>query len=194
MRTAALKASTSDLRIRPGDADDLAALLDLEQRVFATDRMSRRSLRHFLTSPTACSVVAERDGATAGYALILFRPNSMIARLYSIAVAPDCMGRGIGPALLAAAEEAARAHSCGYLRLEVHEKNRRAIELYRKCGYHEFGRHCQYYRDKGHALRFQKALSLHTSAAILVRKAMRAMTARLGPSGTRRVPCRPNSV
>ena len=158
MRAAILKAPRSVIRIRVGDADDLAALLELEERVFATDRMSRRSLRHFLTSPTSRVVVAERDRAVAGYALVLFRPNSEIARLYSIAVAPDRFGSGIGPALLDAAEHAARARGCSHLRLEVHETNARAIELYRKCGYALFGRHPRYYQDEGDAYRFQKAL------------------------------------
>ena len=174
MRAAALKAPNSDIRIRTGNAGDLDALLDLEERVFATDRMSRRSLRHFLTSPTSCSVVAERDGTAAGYAVVLFRPNSAIARLYSIAVAPNCTGSGVGPALLAAAEDAALERDRSCLRLEVHEKNRRAIELYRKCGYHEFGRYCEYYQDRGHALRFQKTLTPRASAAILVRRGARA--------------------
>jgi len=126
--------------------------------VFATDRMSRRSLRHFLTSPASQIVVAARGGAIAGYALVLFRPNSEIARLYSIAVAPERCGSGIGPVLLDAAERAARTRGCSHLRLEVHENNARAIELYRKCGYALFGRHPRYYQDEGDAYRFQKAL------------------------------------
>lgn len=158
MRTAALKRPSSEIRIRAGDADDLDMLLDLEDRVFATDRMSRRSLRHFLVSPTSQVLVAERDGLVAGYSLVLFRPNSAIARLYSIAVAPDCTGSGIGPALLEAAEDAALSRNCSHLRLEVHEKNQRAIELYRKCGYSQFGRYQHYYQDEGHAYRFQKTL------------------------------------
>ena len=174
MHAAALRRQNADLRIRPGTADDLCALLDLEERVFATDRMSRRSLRHFLTSATCCSVVAERDGTAAGYAVILFRPHSAIARLYSIAVAPDCCGSGVGPALLAAAEDTARERHCDCLRLEVHEKNRRAIELYRKCGYHEFGRYCEYYQDNGDALRFHKPLTTRASAAILAGKRARS--------------------
>jgi hypothetical protein len=35
---------------RPAERDDLDALFDLEKRVFATDRLSRRSLRRFLQS------------------------------------------------------------------------------------------------------------------------------------------------
>ena len=89
------------------NAADLDALDALEHRVFATDHLSRRSLRHFLGSPTAEVMVAEQDGDLAGTAIVLFRPRSSVARLYSIAVAPHMGGRGVGPMLLAAAEAAA---------------------------------------------------------------------------------------
>jgi ribosomal-protein-alanine N-acetyltransferase len=138
---------------------DLDALWELESSVFATDRMSRRSLKGLLASPSAAVMVAQADGALAGVALVLFRTNSRIARLYSLAVAPGHTGRGIAAALMAAAEEAARARKCLSLRLEVHEKNHGAIKVYCKAGYHEFGRHHQYYQDRGHALRFEKALT-----------------------------------
>ena len=55
----------------------------------------------------AAAVVAEHKGVVAGYAIVLFRPHSAAARLYSIAVAPALRGRGIGPALIAAAEQEA---------------------------------------------------------------------------------------
>jgi ribosomal protein S18 acetylase RimI-like enzyme len=159
MRAVALKPPLPEVQIRSGTADDLDALLELETKVFATDRMSRKSLRHFLGSPTAKILIAESEGRIAGSAVVLFRPKSAIARLYSIAVAPHSSGRGIGPLLLAAAEQAAMDGDRLYLRLEVHEKNHRAIARYRKAGYHEFGRHRHYYEDKGHALRFEKLLA-----------------------------------
>jgi ribosomal-protein-alanine N-acetyltransferase len=159
MRTAKPARSSHGVHIRRGIAADLDALWDLENRVFETDRMSRRSLRRLLGSPSAAAMVAQSDGAIAGVAVVLFRANSRIARLYSLAVAPKHTGRGIASALMAAAEKAARAHKCRLLRLEVHENNHGAIKVYRKAGYHEFGRHHQYYQDRGHALRFQKELT-----------------------------------
>ena len=158
MRAVALKQPSPEIEIRVGTTTDLNALLELETKVFTTDRMSRRSLRHFLSSPTARVLIAEIERRIAGSAVVLFRPNSTVARLYSIAVAPHSAGRGVGPMLLAAAEEAALDNDRLYLRLEVHEKNHRAIARYRKAGYQQFGRHHQYYEDKGHALRFQKLL------------------------------------
>lgn len=147
-----------ELSLRPAELPDVAPLMALEQQVFAGDRISRRGFRRFIASPRATLIVATGNGALAGYALVLFRDRSAIARLYSIAVAPAFSGRGIGVALLAAAEEAALERGCGVMRLEVHERNDRAIERYRKAGYKEFGRHSHYYADRGHALRFEKVL------------------------------------
>ena len=67
-------------------------------------------------------------------------------------------GRGVGPMLLRAAEEAALIRDCRSIRLEVHETNHAAISRYRKSGYREFGRHEKYYQDGGAALRFEKRL------------------------------------
>jgi ribosomal protein S18 acetylase RimI-like enzyme len=151
-------APESNLRLRPGVPADLDALLALEQAAFTTDQLSRRSFRHFMVSPNAALIVADHEGRLAGYALVLFRPRGAIARLYSIAVAAATAGRGIGPMLLAATEEAARRRTCKILRLEVHEQNAAAIRRYRKSGYQLFGRHLDYYDDRGDALRFEKRL------------------------------------
>jgi ribosomal protein S18 acetylase RimI-like enzyme len=145
------------VRIRAAKARDLEALVELESRVFATDRLSRRSLRRFLTSASAAFMVAERDGL-AGTAIVLFRPGSAAARLYSIAVAPHMSGKGVASLLLKAVERVARRRGCDTIRLEVHETNHAAIARYRKQGYQEFGRHRGYYDDGGDALRFHKKL------------------------------------
>ena len=95
-------------------------------------------------------MLAQSGGVFAGVVVALFRANSRIARLYSIAVAPAFTGRGIGAALIAAAEKVSKSRNCRFLRLEVHQKNCGAIKLYHHAGYSQFGRHHQYYEDKGH--------------------------------------------
>lgn len=146
------------VRLRKAERGDLDALVALEHGVFATDHLSRRSLLHFLRAPTAEVIVAQAGEHLAGTAIVLFRPNSNVARLYSIAVAPHMGGRGIGPMLLEAAEQAAIARDRCVMRLEVHQRNDNAIARYRKSGYQEFGRHARYYEDGGDALRFEKRL------------------------------------
>src|SRR5947207_5428110 len=158
MQPALARTADPEIRLRPAALSDVDALANLERRGFRGDRISRRGFRRFARSPRAALIVAEEDGVLAGYALVLFRQGSGIARLYSIAVAPQFARRGLGSALLAAAEEAAIARDRIAMRLEVHEHNTKAIARYRKAGYNLFGRHFQYYADRGHALRFEKRL------------------------------------
>jgi ribosomal protein S18 acetylase RimI-like enzyme len=150
--------ASGSVTFRRARRSDLAELQALEQAVFTTDKLSRRSFRHFLASRQASLIVGEEAGKFAGYVLVLYPPRSQLARLYSIAVAPHAGGRGIGPKLLAAAEAAARRRRRRTMRLEVHEDNKRAIARYEKSGYRLFGRHHKYYDDHGHALRFEKPL------------------------------------
>jgi ribosomal protein S18 acetylase RimI-like enzyme len=158
------RAPLTDIRIRKAEGGDLDALLALEHRAFATDRLSRRSLQRFITSPNAEVFVAQEKGELAGIAIVLFRPRALAARLYSIAVAPHASGRGIAPMLLDAAEAAALARGCTRMRLEVHYRNHAAISRYRKSGYREFARIPTYYEDGADALRFEKRLIADAAA------------------------------
>jgi ribosomal-protein-alanine acetyltransferase len=146
------------VKLRRGRLRDLDALIAIEDSVFTTDHLSRRSFRHFLTSRGATLLVAEESGKLAGYLLVLYRPRSKLARLYSIAVAPHVERRGLGSFLLDAAEGAARRRGRQVMRLEVHQHNTRAIARYEKSGYRLFGRRRKYYDNGGDALRFEKPL------------------------------------
>lgn len=148
----------SDPAIRPARLEDLDALLALENRCFEHDRLSRRSFRHFLTSDTASCLIAERAGALLGYALVLFHGRTALARLYSMAVAPEHQGQRLGRMLLEAAEAAALDSGAAVMRLEVHPQNTAAIALYRGAGYLEFGIYRGFYEDDSDALRMQHAL------------------------------------
>jgi ribosomal protein S18 acetylase RimI-like enzyme len=144
--------------IRPAVADDLEALVELEQRCFEYDRLSRRSFRHFLASDTAECLVPEEAGRLVGYALVLFHGRTALARLYSMAVAPEQRGRGLGRTLLHAAEAAALDGGAAVMRLEVNPGNEAAVALYRSAGYADFGVYRAYYEDDSDALRMAHAL------------------------------------
>ena len=136
--------------LREGCPGDLPALFQLEA-AFPGDRLSLRQLRYHLRRPPRI-VVAEDAGGIAGYSLLLRRAGERRARLYSLVVATDRRGRGIGRMLLAAAERAAAAGGAHGLRLEVRVDNADAIELYRRAGYSETGRRSNYYDDGETAL------------------------------------------
>jgi ribosomal protein S18 acetylase RimI-like enzyme len=145
---------------REVNADDLQALVDIENAVFDTDRISRRSFRHFLTSPRAIFRIAEIDGALAGYYLILSRRGTAAARLYSLAVDPAFRQRGLGAALLDHAEGAASETDHAVLRLEVATANQPALALYQRSGYRQVARLPRYYEDGGDGIRLEKPLRI----------------------------------
>lgn len=85
--------------------------------------------------------VAEIEGRIAGILVILPEPDHLM--LDNVAVDPDWQGRGIGRALIAYAEAAARAAGCAEIRLYTHEKMIENQQLYAMLGYEETGRGTQ---------------------------------------------------
>ncbi|MCK9522348.1 MAG: GNAT family N-acetyltransferase [Proteobacteria bacterium] len=144
--------------IQPAQPGDLNALLALENTCFVTDRLSRRSWQRLLVRPTAAVLVSRIDNALAGALVLLFRRRSHTARLYSIAVSPQHRSKGIGEALVAAAEALAQTRGCRRIRLEVREDNAASRALFARMGYTAFGEAPLYYEDGATAIRWQKAL------------------------------------
>ncbi|MFZ1815462.1 MAG: peptidase C39 family protein [Rhizobiaceae bacterium] len=144
--------------LRLANLGDIDGLVRLENAAFQSDRISRRSFRELLASKTAAFLVHESDGSIDGYAMLLFRRGTAMARLYSLAVHPEALSKGIGSLLLRAAEEETFNRDRFLLRLEVREDNERAIALYRRCGYRPIGRYADYYADHTNALRFEKTI------------------------------------
>lgn len=144
--------------IRSAQLGDLDALVALEVHAFETDRLTRRSLRHLLTRAKAATLVYEDEGRLLGYVTLLFKRGTSLAHLYSIAVSSEARGRGVGKALVEAAECESRVRDCAYVRLEVRVDNTASLALFRGMGYRQFGRYDDYYEDHADALRFQKPL------------------------------------
>jgi GNAT superfamily N-acetyltransferase len=89
--------------------------------------------------PTTLVLLACDDGRPVGVAVCFFGFSTFAARpllnVHDLAVLPAHRGRGIGRALLAAAEEHARARGCCKMTLEVLEQNRRARAVYASVGF-----------------------------------------------------------
>jgi ribosomal-protein-alanine acetyltransferase len=146
-------------RIRGAERADLDALVEIENRCFDSDRLSRRSFRHLLTRGRAATLVAESGGVVVGYVLVLFSHGTLHARIYSLAVDPAARGLGLGRDLVEAAEDAAKDQECSEIRLEVRKDNAEAIGLYESLGYRRFGVLADYYEDHEDALRYRKSLA-----------------------------------
>lgn len=154
---------TAAIRLRRGRRSNLDALVALEHeifnsRLFAGHLISRASFRRLLTSPSATFIVADAGAQIAGYLLVLYRANSLAARIYSIGVAAPFRRRGLARKLVAAAEKDAAGRGRKAMRLEVRADDRGTIALYELCGYHRVGCAPGYYGGRIDALRLEKAL------------------------------------
>ncbi|MEC4747945.1 GNAT family N-acetyltransferase/peptidase C39 family protein [Methylomicrobium sp. Wu6] len=150
--------NSEDILIRPVRPNDLEGLVKLENASFDTDRLSRRSFKHWIATEHRALLVAEFDSRIAGYILIIYHPGTRLARVYSLAVEQRLRGYGIAKKLMAAGEQAAHDSGRLYLRLEVSVDNTPAIRLYEALGFQKFGLYRDYYEDHKDALRFQKLI------------------------------------
>lgn len=136
----------SPLRIRPAaEADvplvlrfirELAEYERLLHEVVATEERLRETL--FGARPAAEVVIAEWEGAPAGFALFFHNFSTFLGRpgvyLEDLFVEPEHRGRGIGKALLAHLARLAVERGCGRLEWWVLDWNEDAIRFYRSLG------------------------------------------------------------
>lgn len=85
------------------------------------------------------ALAGDHDERPVGVAVCFFGLSTFRAKpllnVHDLAVLPEYRGRGIGRALLQAAEDRARQKGCCKLTLEVREDNTRARALYRSFGF-----------------------------------------------------------
>lgn len=125
-----------DSHIRPARPEDLGPLEDLEHEAFSGDKMSRRSLRRFLTRSTSMFLVGVREGRVVGAILAIERRGVRDARIYSVAVFSPHRGEGWGRRLVREAEAVAFARGARRMRLEIRRDNEASRGLFRGLGYH----------------------------------------------------------
>jgi ribosomal protein S18 acetylase RimI-like enzyme len=130
--------------LRPAEPDDAEALAELAQAAYAhyVDRVGGRPRpmdddyadvirRHEVT-------VAERGGEIAGMVVLVATEEGLA--LDNVAVAPSHQGAGVGRALLAQAEAAARELGYDSIYLYTHELMTENQALYERIGYAEYDR------------------------------------------------------
>ncbi|CAH9019232.1 GNAT family N-acetyltransferase [Candidatus Nitrosacidococcus sp. I8] len=142
--------------IRQATLSDLDHLIFLEHICFNSDRLSHRQVRYMLTQANGQILVAEQNGVILGYGLLLFRKNSKIARLYSIAVNPTARRKGIGEALVKESEIFAQARGSTSLRLEIRVDNLASLGLFHQLGYKKIKELKSYYEDGMDGVRLEK--------------------------------------
>ncbi|QJR82708.1 GNAT family N-acetyltransferase [Alteromonas pelagimontana] len=158
---------TEKIAVRTVQNEDIDALCDIEQKCFATDKLSKRRMRFYVTASHAEFVVATEQERILGYGLLLLRRGTQLTRLYSIAVVPEARGKGVAQSLVAELEKRALLRGKRFMRLEVSEDNSGAINLYQRLGFQQFGIYNEYYEDKSDAIRMQKVLSFPSVSEVV---------------------------
>lgn len=151
--------TSPDSGIRRASRADIDALLALEEATFDSDRIGRAQWRRYISGTSTSVFVSGTPGSVDAAAVVFYRRNSHAARLYSLAVGAHARGTGLGGALLAAAEEDARARGCAAMRLEVRADNPSAIALYERRGYARGARLPAFYEDGADGWRYVKGLT-----------------------------------
>jgi RimJ/RimL family protein N-acetyltransferase len=149
------------VHIRPAEPQDAAELVALASAVAAEPEGwlladsrwrsvgdERRYVRAVRRHADAALLVAEADGALAGRLSISRDPHPSSAHVADLGLMVDARfrRRGIGSALLVAAEEWARSTGVTKLELHVFPHNTPAIALYDKHGYEREGYRRRHYR------------------------------------------------
>ena len=115
---------------------DLARYEKLEHQVVGTEQELRDNL--FGERPAAEVLLAEVDGAVAGFALFFHNYSTFLCRrglyLEDLFVRPEHRGRGLGKALLQALARLAIERGCGRFEWAVLDWNAPAIGFYRSLG------------------------------------------------------------
>lgn len=125
------------VRIEAAAPADCVAVVRLWQATGLT-RPWNDSARDFdtaLANPTSTVLLAWADDALAGSVMAGFDGHR--GWVYYLAVAPDLAKRGIGKALMEAAEDWLRGAGCARLRLMVRGDNLAARGFYQAIGYTE---------------------------------------------------------
>ncbi len=116
------------------------------------EKWSEGAFATHLALPGVFGCIAEPGG------MILARVAADEAEVLTLAVAPEARRRGMGRALLQAAETEAAHRGATAMFLEVAANNRPAQALYAAAGYTEIGRRCRYYPNGDDALVMRRAL------------------------------------
>ena len=118
---------------------------------------SRREMKWYLRLPGADCLVAEQDGTLAGF--IVSEREADLGHIITLDVAESQRRRGVGTALLAAAE--ARLMQAGVRRvsLETATDNAPAVAFWKKHGYRTVAVLKNYYMEKLDAYEMHKILT-----------------------------------
>ena len=153
-----------ELLVRNAVASDARALRETTQRTHAQtdyllsypdeqsvdDEQEARSLEETERSDNEVELVAVADGkivGSAGVSAVRSRRKLAHRARFGISVLRDYWGLGIGRVLMESCIDCARRAGYTQLELEVVADNERAVSLYRRAGFEEYGRNARGHRS-----------------------------------------------
>ncbi|WP_420809770.1 ribosomal protein S18-alanine N-acetyltransferase [Herbaspirillum robiniae] len=142
MSVAALPAQYGALEFAPMTAEDVEAVVEIENAVYSHP-WTRGNFLDSLYSGYQAQTLRDGDHALLGYFLVMLAVEE--AHLLNISVAAAHQHKGLGQMLLNQATMLAGRHGMRTMLLEVRESNAHAIKVYRRYGFSEIGRRKNYY-------------------------------------------------
>jgi ribosomal-protein-alanine N-acetyltransferase len=133
--------------LRRATADDLDAIMTIENALFPGDAWSASTMTSEIAGPHGHYLVAvAADGAIDGYAGLLAPEGSGHGDIQTIAVVDRARRRGLGRTLMLALLNEARRRQATEVFLEVRADNPGARALYEMLGFTEIAVRPRYYR------------------------------------------------
>ncbi|RUO29036.1 ribosomal-protein-alanine acetyltransferase [Aliidiomarina sedimenti] len=149
--------------IRLASLADVPALATLEAQSFPYDALSERSFRRFIKLGEAEVWVLDNQGSLLGYAIMLYRQATKLARMYSFAIEQSQRRQGHGSRLLTHMERLAQREHSLFMRLEVKADDNEALTFFHQRGYQDIGLKNDYFDDHSAACVLQKQLHFFDS-------------------------------
>ena len=145
--------------LRDFRAEDFETLWQLDQRCFVEGiSYSRAELRYYIDRKGAFTILVEDRKKLLGF-LIAIHDRSGVGHIITIDVDPTQQRKGIGTALMEAAEERLRRTGCKSVLLETAVDNFSALAFYKRHGYFVLKTLPRYYMNSLDGLLMTKNVS-----------------------------------
>lgn len=136
------------MEIRPYRSTDLPTLYEIDQACFPPGiSYSREELTRFTSHRLSETWVAQAGHEIVGFVIANRHPSTLLGHIITLDVVGPWRRRGVGTALMDAAEQWGRRRGLAAISLETAEDNLVAQEFYHARGYVKYEKLEKYYAD-----------------------------------------------